>query len=115
MKTFNTYSKYILLILFVGYVSCLTAFRHVHIEEGKVYVHAHPFKSDPNKPFHHHTFQALQTLESISTITSTPLQPISLILPNSNKHFQLILDNPTQGFLCSIHRACVSLRAPPMV
>ena len=114
MERICRYSKYLLLALFVSYVGSLAVFTHVHIEGGRVYVHAHPFKQNPDAPFHHHSFHALQTLDAVSSFASTPLQFVSLVVYIPNDFYSLYLDNPVRGILCSVLRANLSLRAPPV-
>ncbi len=70
-----------LLLLYLGYFSCVSYFVHTHVFEGVVYVHSHPYKKlpktsseDDNKlpPFeaHHHTSAGFFTFNQLSNLIS---------------------------------------------
>jgi len=73
------YTAGILLLLYIGYFSCVSYFVHTHIYNGVIYVHSHPYNkwtknTDESKqlPFetHHHTSAGFFTFNQISNITS---------------------------------------------
>lgn len=77
-KKINNAAK-ILLLLYVGYFSCVSLFTHTHIYNGTVYIHSHPYKNwakdkEDNKrsPFetHEHTASVFFTLNQLSNLAS---------------------------------------------
>ncbi|MBB4034601.1 hypothetical protein GGR21_000488 [Dysgonomonas hofstadii] len=73
------YTARILLLLYIGYFSCISYFVHTHVYNGVVYVHSHPYNKwaknaneDKQLPFetHHHTSAGFFTFNQISNITS---------------------------------------------
>lgn len=110
-KSFN-YKKSVLLLLFVSYIGCLTAFSHVHIEHGRIYVHAHPYEEVPGSPMHHHSICAFQTLDSVSHIMAESLS-YSNFVPCPTFFFQRIVGKLVLETIHSIFRVCLTLRGPP--
>ena len=108
------YSKYALLILFVGYLGCLMAFSHVHIENGHVYVHAHPYSDAPDSPKHHHTYSAFQVLDALSSFM-VEAQTFLSFIPTPYLNFQIFQYNFILEVLASLFGACVIPRGPPSV
>ncbi len=69
----------VLLLLYLGYFSCVSYFVHSHIYNGVVYVHSHPYNkfsknADDDKlpPFetHHHTSAGFFTFNQLSNTSS---------------------------------------------
>lgn len=64
-----TYIKWLLPVLFTGYIGCISLFEHTHLVDGEVIAHAHPF--DKNT---HHDHQQnklyIYCIQSISTISA---------------------------------------------
>ena len=49
-------SKFLLPVIFAGYIGALSFYVHVHMVDGEAVVHSHPFRNLPGQPFHNHTF-----------------------------------------------------------
>ncbi|MDR1707258.1 hypothetical protein [Dysgonomonas sp.] len=68
----------VLLLLYIGYVGCVSYFIHSHIYNGVIYVHSHPYNKqtkdadDKRLPFetHHHTSAGFFTYNQLSSLTS---------------------------------------------
>lgn len=112
----------ILLLLYIGYFSCISYFIHSHVYNGVIYVHSHPYNkwtkdSNENKepPFetHHHTSAGFFTFNQLSSLTSFEATDNSYVavintLPPVILHFHYLLRN--------IIQPCINyfnLRAPP--
>jgi len=64
----------LLLILFLGYFGSITLFSHTHhVENGRIIVHSHPFKSFPGKePVRHsHSSESFILIQSINAYNAT--------------------------------------------
>lgn len=73
------YTAKILLLLYIGYFSCVSYFVHTHVYNGVIYVHSHPYKklaknADDNNlpPFetHNHTSAGFFTFNQLSNLFS---------------------------------------------
>lgn len=112
----------VLLLLYIGYFSCISYFIHRHVYNGVVYVHSHPYKkwakeSDGNKepPFetHHHTSAGFFTFNQLSSITSieaanTNYVAEKIIFPTVTLYEHYLLRDIIQPCIHSYN-----LRAPP--
>ncbi|WP_108823185.1 hypothetical protein [Dysgonomonas sp. Marseille-P4361] len=109
----------ILLLLYVGYFSCVSLFTHTHIYNGIVYIHSHPYKNwakDKNEskrsPFdtHEHTASTFFTLNQLSNIGSLEATKTYVVGNNSpiisTFTEQLYLQDIIRPVICtSQHRA----------
>lgn len=105
----------LLLLLYVGYFSCVSLFTHTHIYNGTVYIHSHPYKDwtkgkeeSKRSPFetHEHTTSAFFTLNQLSSIASLeafktnltrtvlPILRVFTILPQSENIIKPIVCLP---------------------
>ncbi|GHV52811.1 hypothetical protein FACS1894181_16240 [Bacteroidia bacterium] len=57
---------FLLLALFVSYLAGTISFTHVHIIEGKVVTHSHPFQGTAEHPSHSHSTAQFQALLHLS-------------------------------------------------
>jgi len=107
------YSTYLLIALFSCYVGCLIAFTHVHVIEGRVYVHSHFYHKKNGKPIeHHHCLCVLQTLHQLSSFISEESKPFFIKRP-VYRLFHLVKSNPYTKIICFRPEGFISLRAPP--
>ncbi|SBV95952.1 hypothetical protein [uncultured Dysgonomonas sp.] len=112
----------VLLLLYIGYFSCVSYFIHTHIYNGVVYVHSHPYNkfakdADDNQtpPFetHHHTSAGFFTFNQLSNLASFEALPDN----NIGEITQPVLIVTYKQFSPQIVTppvvAYISLRAPP--
>ena len=97
----------LLLTLFITYYAMVAAFTHVHIVNGVMIVHSHPFSS----PHEHSSSQAMvlhfmTTFQSLEAEISTPLHPDYILLA-------IIAPRTDQPFVKGRTLEGVYLRAPP--
>lgn len=104
-------SKYLSLVLFLGFFGSITFFNHAHIVNGITIVHSHPFKSDKNGiPTHNHTTNGYLIIHLMMNYTATAsfaLIAINSILNllgkilikyyNSNLSQSYLVFNPLRG------------------
>lgn len=107
------YLKGLLPLLFVVYVSDISLFIHMHIVEGEIIVHSHPYKNVQGGPLHQHAQGEIQFFCSLSHynigdnavgVFALSLQPL---IPTTLSVIRVLW-----RFLSSLKHA-VSLRAPP--
>ena len=109
------YSTYLLIALFSCYVGCLIAFTHVHVIEGRVYVHSHFYSKKSGKPIpveHHHCLCVLHTLQQLSSFISEESEPFVLdsVVYRLVHYVKL---NPYTKIICFRPEGILSLRGPP--
>ncbi len=85
MKRLNTnFIKWLLPVLFIGYMSATSFFKHTHFVNGVVVEHSHPFKKDRA---HDHQNDAVEiyAIQSLSTISAADgavcLMTLNSIIP----------------------------------
>lgn len=61
-------AKYLLPILFVSYIGCISLFTHTHVVNGVTIVHSHPYKPGAE---HGHTTAEFQLIHTLSHITTS--------------------------------------------
>lgn len=65
--------RYLLLLIFTGYMGVISLYTHVHVVNGVTVVHSHPFHRETGgKPFHTHSqleFQLIKLLTSYNLTT----------------------------------------------
>ena len=57
-----------LLVLFLGYVGCVTLFYHAHHINGQWIVHSHPYADSPDTGRHTHSSLQFSLISALSTI-----------------------------------------------
>ncbi|MBB4045444.1 hypothetical protein GGR06_003258 [Bacteroides reticulotermitis] len=104
--------RYFLPILFVSYMASITFFGHVHVVNGVVVVHSHPFKKSAN---HQHSTVELQLIHFLSILTVDDLPPTLSIAQFIPSLLFTLLDN-CQSLSCHApYHGVVGLRAPPAI
>lgn len=75
-------SRYLLLILFVGYYSSITMFFHTHVIDGHIITHSHPYRHLPVEkspyPFHSHPSGVITLIQELHK-TSWLFSPNSIV------------------------------------
>jgi hypothetical protein len=65
-------SRYLLLLIFLGFFGSTTFFEHVHVVDGVSIVHSHPFKSGKNGvPLHTHTVNGYVLIHFLTNYFTT--------------------------------------------
>lgn len=116
------YTAKILLLLYIGYFSCVSYFVHTHVYNGVIYVHSHPYNkwakdSDDSKqlPFetHHHTSAGFFTFNQVSNITS--FEAIQWNPLNTTPFISYIIEykKPVYNDIPEPTKTGFNLRAPP--
>jgi len=106
--------KWMLPVLFTVYYSIITVFTHIHIEDGTLILHAHPFKKTTDGTCHTHaSFAEIILFHNLSTIQVEDGAVCSILLENFLPHLSRVVQNPTVE---SVQKQIIgepSLRAPP--
>lgn len=64
--------KFLLPVIFAGYIGVLSLYLHVHVVDGEAVVHSHPFRNSPGQPLHAHTTADFWLVHSVSSYSVTP-------------------------------------------
>ncbi|MGE4568523.1 MAG: hypothetical protein AB7C90_04970 [Bacteroidales bacterium] len=110
-----TLQRYLLLLLFIGHYGSVALFYHVHIIDGSLVTHSHPFKSQKSdSPFasHGHTTAAFQLIFQVNStawandaVSATPPLPAFAELLSSPGLYSTEVVSPSFSQ--------IRLRAPP--
>ncbi|MDL2222162.1 hypothetical protein LJC35_06385 [Parabacteroides sp. OttesenSCG-928-N08] len=112
----RSFFKWFLPILFIVYCGGITCSTHVHIEDGIMIVHAHPFKKSTDTGTHTHTsLEEIILFHTISSIQALDGAVHSLCLENSIQSITFLLRPATSLFETSWYAGNISLRAPPAI
>ncbi|MDL2282491.1 hypothetical protein LJC44_05230 [Parabacteroides sp. OttesenSCG-928-G06] len=109
-------SKWFLSILFIVYCGGITCSTHVHIEDGIMIVHSHPFKKSTDTGTHTH--KSLDEIVLFHTISSIQVfdGAVHLLCIENNIQAITFLFRPVESlFETSWHAGNISLRAPPAI
>lgn len=77
------HATYLLFLIYLGYFAVVSLFVHMHVYEGVIYVHSHPYRKSQDIPnnsnklpleTHQHTAASFFTLSQVSNITSGEAQ-----------------------------------------
>lgn len=109
--------KWLLPIIFVGYISCVSLFEHAHIINGVIIVHSHKASDESGGATHQHTSQReLQMFHFLShfnvgdgAIETVEFQPLCNSLLTKIKYHWV---DPSFVSIVDIN---LSLRAPPRI
>jgi hypothetical protein len=108
--------RFLLLLLFIGYYSCITLFFHAHLINGVVIVHSHPFRKNPDSgPFqsHSHPPSAYLLIHQLNK----PLLENSAethVFSDQAVLLNVYLSSYTCTFFPSVAHSDAKLRAPPV-
>ncbi len=107
------FSRYFFLIVFLGFFISNTFFDHVHIYDGNLIVHSHPFKHGENgKPLHTHLDGGYLLVYLLNTLLSNVVLSIFLFyffnILVTRIFSQILVNKPTGIFNYVFH-----LRGPP--
>ena len=96
------------LVVFASYYVVITAYSHIHIVNGTMIVHAHPFKA-------HHDHTAGQTLilhflSVFHSLEAEPCESITVYRP----FLEALHENICKHSFAEPELAYISLRAPPV-
>jgi len=85
-KIADILKKWILLILFIGYYSCISLFYHSHIIDGVIFSHSHPYRNSTEKkwpyPSHGHSSTTLILIKCLNEINhDTVFEDIRISAP----------------------------------
>lgn len=95
------------LMLFLTYQTVVIAFAHVHVVNGVMLVHSHPFKSQ-----HDHSDGQTLVLHSMSTFHSLEAAPGFMLPAPVFFLIALLLIAPSQRVVSTYHEG-IFLRGPP--
>ena len=115
-------ATYLLFLVYLGYFAVVSLFVHMHVYEGVIYVHSHPYRKSQDIPnnsnklpleTHQHTAASFFTANQLSNITSGEAESLdftNIILSSTNVFYKeyeasTILITPQRQY---------SLRAPPL-
>lgn len=116
------HATYLLFLIYLGYFAVVSLFVHMHVYEGVIYVHSHPYRKSQDIPnnsnklpleTHQHTAASFFTANQLSNITSGEAESLNFIdvLLATTTIFYLeykvspLIITPLRQF---------SLRAPPL-
>lgn len=106
-------SKYLLLILFLGFFGSITFFSHAHIVDGVTIVHSHPYKSDnKGNPLHSHSDKGYITIQLLSCFIISSILIYYIFGALAPVIFKLAA-KPGEGHTNNLKQYFYSLRAPP--
>ncbi|MDO5665106.1 MAG: hypothetical protein Q4G63_07610 [Bacteroidia bacterium] len=114
MKTRKLNSiKWLLVVLFAGYIGGISFFTHTHILNKSIYTHSHPFKKSEKKE-HHHTENQLIILEQFYKTSIT-----EDVIPKTECGIYSQSFVKLRVRICNIHHLTTipnntQLRAPPV-
>lgn len=123
LRNKRKHATYLLFLIYLGYFAVVSLFVHMHVYEGVIYVHSHPYRKSQDIPnnsnklpleTHQHTAASFFTANQLSNITSGEAKSFisTDIILTSTKIFYYeydvspIIITPQRQF---------SLRAPPLV
>ena len=108
-------SRYLLLLLFLGYYSSITQFSHCHIVNGITIVHSHPYKSGngsgSNGP--EHTDKELKIIQLLSDFSTTAVAITFVALAYRFLLREIHVSWTADGYRLASGHCTYSLRAPP--
>lgn len=117
-KTISNLLRYSLFILFVGYYTSITMCYHVHIVNGKVVSHSHPYKNDNSgkKPYesHAHSSSAYNSIQQIDK-TIWDDNSVNALMPDPAICYSESFLKAKSLFITSGIHFYSSLRAPPLI
>lgn len=96
-----------LLTLFAAYYTTIALYAHIHVVDGTMIVHSHPFHASHN----HSNSQAL-SLHFISTIDTLETEGTLYVQPYQ-RLLGLLLSAPDTQHVATSQATCIHLRAPP--
>lgn len=117
------HATYLLFLIYLGYFAVVSLFVHMHVYEGVIYVHSHPYRKSQDIPnnsnklpleTHQHTAASFFTLSQVSNITSGEAQSFNftgLILSSNDISHKEYKVSPASTTPVRRYR----LRAPPLV
>lgn len=117
------HATYLLFLVYLGYFAVVSLFVHMHVYEGVIYVHSHPYRKSQDIPnnsnklpleTHQHTAASFFTANQLSNITSGEAESFNftdVILASINVFYQEYTVNP----VIITPKRQYSLRAPPLV
>ncbi len=89
---------------------------HVHVEEGTMIVHSHPFsKTTSNASHQHQSLAEILFLHQLSTVNVADSFIYSFEIQASNQEIIEIAYKITDPFFLLPHQTHLSLRGPPYV
>lgn len=115
MEKIRSYLRILLPALFIGYLSCLVAFTHVHIVNGVTIVHSHPYQTnDEGIPNHVHGYAEFQLLHQLSVLQVLGSSLIVALLAVFYSYFHKLTIVPVYPDYIIPFRGKRTLRAPPI-
>lgn len=70
-RIINEIMRFLLPVIFIGYIGIISLCTHVHVVDGVTIVHSHLFKNVPGQPPHSHTYAGFQLIHAVTSYTST--------------------------------------------
>ncbi|MDO4755872.1 MAG: hypothetical protein Q4A54_05980 [Parabacteroides sp.] len=108
--------KWLLPVLFIIYYSCVSAFIHVHVDNGTTIVHSHPYKKVSEGSTHQHaSLSEIQLYHILSSVNVTDGAVHSLQLDSYVQPFIYIVEKTVSPTYLTPVLGELSLRAPPFL
>lgn len=116
------YTTYLLFLVYLGYFAVVSLFVHMHVYEGVIYVHSHPYRKSQDIPnnsnklpleTHQHTAASFFTANQLSNITSGEAESFNfsdIILTSTTIFYK----EYEAGTIIIIPQRQYNLRAPPL-
>ena len=102
----------LLVALFIGYWSSITFFPHLHIVNGQIVVHSHPYSGTAENPGHSHGVEQLIVINLLTTLLA-----VAVIIKTLEKIYRgftyFFTEISTQVYLNGKYYS-YSLRGPPV-
>ncbi|MDR2913672.1 MAG: hypothetical protein LBV74_02370 [Tannerella sp.] len=105
--------KWLLPVLFIGYISCISLFEHTHVVDGVIVTHSHPFK----KGAHHDHQQNKLYIYHIQQLSTFSAEDNAVHTMHLYYHTSLItrmFDYSTSGLSSYFIQGKSFLRPPPV-
>lgn len=116
------HATYLLFLIYLGYFAVVSLFVHMHVYQGVIYVHSHPYRKSQDIPnnsnklpleTHQHTAASFFTANQLSNITSGEIQAFKFTDTILNSTNIFYLEYTVSPVITTTQRQH-NLRAPPL-